>query len=131
MRRVIAHGELPLDQLGYPLGGPDVPAIATGLRSWLEQTWQLGQLLRTQLGLRAWGWVPTQGFHSCFSPSFEPLTHRSLGHSQGLRNILLFPALPFQLRGASAASLFPIFLLLLFPHASILPPLATCAAISR
>src|SRR5947209_7236062 len=37
-----------------------------------------------------------EGFNSLLSPSFEPLTHRSLAHSQGHRDILLFPALFFQ-----------------------------------
>jgi hypothetical protein len=49
-----------------------------------------------------------QGFHSLFSPSFEPLTDGSFTHPQRSRDALLLPALFFQLPGAFAAFFSPI-----------------------
>src|ERR1700738_1962717 len=45
-----------------------------------------------------------EGFDASFSSSFHPLTHRSFADSQGHRDVLLWPALLFQLPG-----LFPSF----------------------
>ncbi len=131
MRRVIAHPKLALNHLCYSLRRPHLSPKAKRLGTTVQQTWQLGQLLGAQLGLRPRRRVPAQGFDSSFSPSFEPLTHCSLSDPQGRCNIFLFPALLLQFPGASAAPFFPIFLLLLVLHLSILLPLTTCAAVSK
>ncbi len=49
-----------------------------------------------------------EGFHPLFPPSFEPLTHRSLAHSQSTSDILLFPALFFQTPWAFTSFFSPI-----------------------
>ena len=43
-----------------------------------------------------------------FAPALEPLAHRPLGHPQRSGDVLLFPALLFQLPGASPPSFAPV-----------------------
>ena len=64
MRWMIADAEDPLDHLGDPLGGPDLPAIAKRLRASCQHLWQLSQLLGTQLCLRPRRGMTTQSLHS-------------------------------------------------------------------
>lgn len=93
MGRMVADAEDPLDHLGDPLGGPDLPAIAKRLRAACQHFWQLGHLLSTQLALRARRRVTTQSLHSLGSASFEPLADCPFAHSQSLGNVFLLPAL--------------------------------------
>ena len=131
MGRMIADAEDSLDHLGDPLGGPDLPAIAKGLRSSCQYLWQLGQLLSTQLALGARCRVTTQRLHSLGPASFEPLADRSFAHSQRHSNVFLLPALLRQFPGSSTTPFFPIFSVLVFLHASILSCLASYAAVNK
>ncbi len=93
MGRMVADAEDPLDHLGDPLGGPDLPAIAKRLRASRQHCWQLSHLLSTQLALRAGRRVTTQRLHSLRPGSFEPLADCSFAYSQGHGNVFLLPAL--------------------------------------
>src|SRR5690242_1983747 len=52
--------------------------------------------------------MSSEGFHSSFSPSLEPMTHGSFTHAQCRRDVLWLPALFFQVPGTLAPFFPPI-----------------------
>src|SRR5215831_16039025 len=49
-----------------------------------------------------------EGLHSLFSPSLEPVTHCSFTYAQRCRDVLLLPALLFEVPGAFAPFFSPV-----------------------
>ena len=100
MGGMIAHAKLPLDHLGHPCGGPDLPAEPERLGSPRQQFRHLSQLLWSQLRRSPRRGLMAQGVFSMGFAFGDPLAHRSFGDSQSRGNVFLFPSLLVQFPSA-------------------------------
>jgi hypothetical protein len=109
MGRMIAHAKLALDHLGHSRGGPDLPAEAERFGSLCQQSWQLRSLLFGQFWRSSWRRLMTQRFWTLGLALGDPLANGSLRHSQGLRDLFLWPSLLMQFPGAQPSAFTSIF----------------------
>src|SRR5512146_3586298 len=96
------------DHFGDPLAGPHLAAEPVGFWTPFHERGQLGKLLGAQACLPTGGGMAAQPFAARFAPPLEPLADRAGRHSEGHGDVLLFPALCFQLPGALSPPLAPI-----------------------
>lgn len=107
MTRMIADGELLLDQLGNTSSRPDRTEKAEGLRTTCEQALQLMQLSGAEQ------WPPTRSRMSIQSLQairlrpFEPLADGTLRNAERLGDAGLLPAKLVQLPGTQAPTFGP------------------------
>ena len=92
MGRVVAHAKLMSDEPGHPLGGPDRPEEAEGLRATGEQGRELSPLVSREAGRGAGGGAPAQGFDAPGASTVEPAADRSWGNAQRLGDGATGPA---------------------------------------
>ncbi len=106
---MIPDAKLLLDQHRYPSRGPHFAAKPIVLGSFGQQVGHLGTLFLSQFRLGTGRWLVAQRTRTIFLGSAHPLTHRTFGHAEGLRDVFLFPALLIQLPGTQAAAFAPVF----------------------
>ncbi len=109
MGGMIPDSELLLDQHCHSRCGPDRPAKPVVLGSFLQQIGQLGALFSRKSRLRARRRLMTQCLGSLRLGFFDPLTHGSFGHTEGVSDVFLFPPLFIQLPAAQSSAFAPIF----------------------
>ena len=109
MRRIIADPKGAPDDLTNPLTRPHLAPKAIGLRSTVQESGQLGELLGRELRGRARRGMRPQPFLDAFTASpLQPLAHRPRRDPQGSRDRSLFPAQFFQLPSAPPPSFAPV-----------------------
>jgi hypothetical protein len=96
------------DHLRHPLAGPHLAAEAVRLWPPLQEGRQLGALLQREPRLAARCGMAAQRLHPLLPCPLEPLADRASGHPQRGGDVLLLPALFFQLPGASPSPLAPV-----------------------
>src|SRR5262249_61935594 len=107
-----------------PCARPCLPAKAIRFCPTVQERGQLRQLLWRELGRRPRRWAPPQSFLSSLCPRpGEPLAHGSTAHPESGGDVLLFPALFFELPGASPPSFAPVQPGFLRSHRLTLSPL--------
>jgi hypothetical protein len=127
MGGMVAHAKRAADHLRHPLARPDLAAEAVRLGPRFQQRRELRRELRHLLGAQPW--LPTgrgmaaQPLHALLASALEPLAHGSRRHAEGRGDVLLFPALLFQLPGASPPSFAPVELRRLRAHTTSVAPL--------
>lgn len=109
MGRMIAHAKRALDHHRDSRGGPDLPTEAKRFGALCQQSRQLRSLLFGQFRRSAWRRLMAQRFWTLGFALGDPLTDGSLGHSQGLGNLVLWPSLLVQFPSAQASAFAPIF----------------------
>ena len=120
---VIRDPEQFLDDRGDAFGRPNLTNKAKRGRALCQGIDQLSPLFHSQARGRSGGSPPPQRNEPTSAAAVHPLTHRPLGHAQGCRNILLFPALLVQFPCPLASSFPPIdwFVLRCSCHATSVP----------
>jgi len=106
--RVVADTENLFDDCCCPSGSPKVPSKPVGFGTFGQKLGDLGLLFGGKPWLRTRSRVAAQCFGTSFSRRFEPLADCPRAHTQGLGNILLFPALLLQLPGPEPATFSPV-----------------------
>src|SRR5260221_647909 len=109
------------NDLGHPPAGPHLAAEPVRLRPPLHQGRQLGELLGCEPGLAPGGGMAPQRLHPLLPAPLEPLADGARGHPECGSDVLLFPALLFQLPSASPPSLAPVELRALRLHGASIP----------
>ena len=104
MGRMIADPKGAPDHLGHASGRPDLAAIAVGFSSWCQHLGQACKLLGGQLGRRAWRRMATERLQAALAGAPHPLTDRPFGDAQGGCDVLLLPALLFELPRSSSSA---------------------------
>ncbi len=87
------------DDLRHPLAGPHLAAEAVRFRPAVHEGGQLGELLGAQARLPTGCGMAPQPLHALLAPPLEPLADGTGRHAEGGGDVLLFPALLFQLPG--------------------------------
>lgn len=109
MGGMIAHPKCAFDRHRDSRRRPDLPAEAERFGSLCQQPWQLRSLLFGQFRRSSWRRLMTQRFWTLGLATAYPLADRSLRHSQGLRDLFLWPSLLIQFPGTQASAFAPIF----------------------
>lgn len=104
MGRMIADGELVVDEFSNTRRGPDFTAKAEGRRPLREQRQELVALIRREARRRPRRRVVTQCLGATGSDPFEPLADRALGHTEGLSDVCLVPTLLMQFPSTQATA---------------------------
>ncbi len=108
MRWVIPDAKGAPDDLRHPLAGPHLAAEAVRFRPAVHEGGQLGELLGAQARLPTGCGMAPQPFHALLAPPLEPLADGTGRHAESGGDVLLFPALLFQLPGTLSPPLAPI-----------------------
>ncbi len=105
---MVRDAELTLDELGDAGTGPDISAEAEGRCTAGQAGREGSQLVRAE----AWGSTGrragAQGFHAAVARTSQPLADGTLGDTERLSNLTLFPVLLVQLPSTKATALAPI-----------------------
>src|SRR5258706_253316 len=96
------------EDLRPPLAGPHLAAEAVRSRPAVHEGGQLGELLGAQARLPTGCGMAPQPLHALLAPPLEPLADGTGRHAEGGGDVLLFPALLFQLPGTLSPPLAPI-----------------------
>ena len=126
MGRVIAYAEGVVDEVGDPLGCPDLASIAIRLSPWSEERRQLRHLVDRQFQGRSRRFLSPQRLHASLTRTAHPLAHRSWSDSERSGNVLLFPAQVFQFPGTSSSSFAPLERCCLLIHVILSHTLTCC-----
>jgi hypothetical protein len=105
---VVRDTEGASDHLGHPPAGPDLATESVCFRSWHEQRRQLSKLLAGEPRLATWSGMAPQRLDTLVARSLKPLADRARRHSQRGGDVLLCPAVLFELPGASPPSFAPV-----------------------
>lgn len=96
------------DHVGHPPAGPDLATKAVGFRSLCEELRQLGDLLGGEPRLATWSGMAPQALDALLPGPFEPLADGARRHPERGGDVLLLPALFFQLPSASPPPFAPV-----------------------
>jgi hypothetical protein len=108
MGGMIANRELVLNQLGDAWARPHIPTEAEGLGAFKQQSHKLGTLFGIQPRLGTRGGMRTQGRGTLQGGALEPLANRTLSNTEGLRDMLLSPALLVQFPSSQTPTFTPV-----------------------
>lgn len=116
---MILDPEAQPDQMGDPLGRPDLAAKPVGFRPRSQEFRQMLELLGHQLGRTSRGTPTPQRLDPADVSASTPLAHRAWGDAKRLGNVFLLPTLLLQGPGASSSPLTPIGPRFMMLHALI------------
>jgi hypothetical protein len=81
MIAVIAHAKGALDDDRDTARGPDISSESGCLCSFCQSAWDLSLLFNREPWCHSLRWTGFEGFFASFSPSRDPMAHRSLAYS--------------------------------------------------
>jgi hypothetical protein len=119
MAWVIPDPEVQPDQMGDPLGRPDLASEPIGFRPRSQEMRQMLYLLRREFGGTSRGTTAPQRLNPTNASTSTPLAYRTWGDAKGLGNGFLLPALLLQGPGAPSSPLTPIKPCFMMLHAPI------------
>lgn len=109
MSWMVAYAEDLFDDRRDARAGPDISTKAVGFGPLGQQIRDLCQLVGRQPRLRTGGDTTAQRFDTAsFLCALEPLAHCPVGHSKGLGDAALLPALLFQFPSSEPAAFPPV-----------------------
>jgi hypothetical protein len=105
---VVGHTKRPSHHIGHALARPDLPAEAVCLSPWLQELGNLRELHGGEPWLSTRSGMASQPLDALLASPFELLAHGSRRHPQRDGDIVLLPALLFQLPGPLSPPFTPV-----------------------